>query len=219
MKIQSLVNYLAYAAMAALSVIVSRIHFGGSDMATVGLFVLATGMKEVTTGARVFDVQRLPRTLGLFTAVICLGVCGFALVNQAMAIRDENASMAIMGRVAGAVNQSEKTFALAVDERQRIVGVTEGLLHRLGYHRDDLIGKSMEFLAPDFCIGEIARDLASVRSSGHYGFILREGKMVAFQKKDGKFAHVWMSVITCRLSVDRVVSSDVLCVMLAEQND
>lgn len=212
-------NFLVYSVIAVLGVAVSKFHFGGSEVAAVGLFMLMAGMKEVALGGHVFERSRLPRTLGLFTAVAFLGVSGFALVNQAMAIRDENASSAIVGRVAGAVNQSEKTFALAIDDKQRIVGATEGLLHRLGYRRDEVVGRHMEFLAPDFCLGDIARDLVAVRSPGHNGFILREGKMVAFKKKDDKFAHVWMSVITCRLSVDRVVSSDALCVMLAEQND
>lgn len=151
---------------------------------------------------------------------ICLAtmvVSGLVLAREGLSISEHRSVVdSSSRRVISAINDDEKTIALVSDDQHLVVAITKKLLERLGYERDELIGKSVEAIIPGFVRATAIRDVIALHDRGHVGYIVRHDESVEFRDKSGRKVIVPMQVVAFRLSVDRVVPRDVLFLMLAD---
>lgn len=225
--INMITKVISYSGILGLSLWGSHEYFSGSDVALLSLFILGAFVYELLAHARVGQTcafraccfkATAPKAILYLLVVAVLATSGYYLISKAMEVRRSNQTQeAIEHRLTSAMNDASSMVGLATNDKQLVVAISGGLLHKIGYSRDEVLNKPVTNLIPSFDLCEAKRDVTLIRGRGHDGWMIRENRLMQFRRKDGSEATVEMTIIGCRLSTDRIVERDVLFLMLAEE--
>ena len=172
----------------AIAVVLSELVFAGSHVATLSFFLLILFVMQLLW---VYKEIRRERRPVYFVVVAALAFSGSFLTYKALELRQETVVKQYMRNT---VNSSSDTLALATNNNEVIVAVSEELLAKTGYAREELVGRKLD----DF-VRTGVEEVRVLYQAKQGGFGVAKSKRVEFLGKKGELIRLEMSLIACKL--------------------